>query len=150
AGPAGAGRPKHRRRWWGGLLHPPADRSCWRKPRGAMMTEAEWLARRQSRTSVFDLWGFERIGQVATDRQFRLFAACCCRRIWHLMSDDRARDAIETLEGFADGLRTDTDREAVLAALLREGDLWVGRSDSPARVMSAAVLCAGLNGCDNL
>jgi len=40
----------------------------------------------------------------ASERKLRLFITNCCRRTWHLITDNRCRRAIEIAERFADGL----------------------------------------------
>src|SRR5579859_75789 len=47
----------------------------------------------------------------ASERKMRLFAAACCRRIWHLLPDERSRQAIGAVEHFADGSITLHDLE---------------------------------------
>ena len=56
----------------------------------------------------------------STERQLRLFACACCRRIWHLMSDERSRKAVECAEMFANG---DIDPDALQRKHRRKGCL---------------------------
>jgi hypothetical protein len=62
------------------------------------MTEAEWLAGDDPTLMQKHLvWD-------ATYRKLRLFAAACCRRVWHLIPDKRSRHAVEVAESYADGI----------------------------------------------
>src|SRR5581483_1043029 len=52
-----------------------------------------------------------------SDRKMRLFSCACGRRVWHLLSDNRSRMAIEITERFVDGLATQEEYlEATAAA----------------------------------
>jgi len=60
------------------------------------MTETEWLA-------CGDTWDMvQALGDHASDRKLRLYACGCCRRLWHLLSDERSRRAVEIAEQYAD------------------------------------------------
>jgi len=73
------------------------------------MTEKEWPAC----TDPYSMLEFLR--GKASDRKLRLFACACCRRVWHFLSDERSRRAVDISEKYADGLATETERETARA-----------------------------------
>jgi hypothetical protein len=89
----------------------------------ALMTEAEWLASKDlspMKQFLMRQWSLGRLGNEVLPRKVRLFGCACCRRIWHLLKDERSRNAVEVAERCADRLATRKEvrlaREAALAA----------------------------------
>jgi hypothetical protein len=102
------------------------------------MTEQEWLACTDPRGMLGFLQGEGR----ETARRFRLFAAACSRRIWHLMTDERSRMAVEVAEQFADGLVNRTKRKAAeMAARSARSGVLAGPTSIPAINAAFAALC---------
>jgi hypothetical protein len=60
------------------------------------MTENEWLACTDPERMLEFLKG------KVSERKLRLFAAACCRRIWHLIQSKYHRRTVEMAERFAD------------------------------------------------
>src|SRR5262245_32417765 len=76
------------------------------------MTEPEWLACTDTGPMLAFLKG------KATDRKWWLFACACCVRVWHLLSDERSRRAVDVAERYAEGRASTRDIEAAGAAAL--------------------------------
>jgi hypothetical protein len=64
--------------------------------------ERQWLGATDPRT----LLEFLQARGLAGERKARLFAVACCRRVWHLLVDERLHEAVEAAEDYADGRRT--------------------------------------------
>jgi hypothetical protein len=67
------------------------------------MTEEEWL----NYPGFYTM--FEYVRGTLSDRKLRLFGCACCRRIAHLINDERSRRAIAVAERFADGTAEKTE-----------------------------------------
>jgi hypothetical protein len=85
------------------------------------MTEEQWRAC----TSPEAMLNY--LTDHASPRKLRLYAIGCCRRIWHLLSDDRCRYAVEMAQRFVDGRASPVDllaAERLVAAVARPwGDI---------------------------
>src|SRR5262249_59794568 len=68
--------------------------------RGKTMTEGDWLVCENSRRML------EYVPYNVSKRKWRLMAVAFCRNIWHLFTDDRCKQVVETAERWADGLTT--------------------------------------------
>ena len=56
------------------------------------------------------------LGSRASERKLSLFTAACLRRLWPLLTDDRSRAAVETMDRSADGLACRVERAAARRA----------------------------------
>jgi len=86
------------------------------------MTEAEWLVC----TDPKPMWVYLHYNG-GSFRKLRLLACACLRRIWHLLTDERCRKAVEVAERDAEGLATEAD---VFAALDMGRDGWHAQAEA--------------------
>lgn len=73
------------------------------------MTEAEWLQESDPEFLLDHLEGH------ASARKLRLLALACCQRVEHLLTDERSRASIATVEVFVNGQASPAEREAAFA-----------------------------------
>ena len=60
----------------------------------------------------------ESLKGTQSERRLRVFACACCRRIWHLLEDERSRSSVEVAERYANGLVS--ERELAQASAIAE------------------------------
>lgn len=82
------------------------------------MIESEWDVTTNLRQMMAYLKGSRR----CSERKNSLLSVAYCRRIWGLMSDNRSREAVEMLEGFAEGFISTEER---LRAGTAASDAWL-------------------------
>jgi hypothetical protein len=78
--------------------------------RTGLMTEADWYACHDPEPLL------DFLHDRGSNRQWRLFAVACCRRIDHLITDARSRRAVEVAARYADGDATVEELTAARAA----------------------------------
>jgi hypothetical protein len=74
------------------------------------MTEQDWLTSADP-TAMFGILQARDTGR-GRERKLRLFAVACCRRVWHLIADERSKELVETAERFAEGRAAQAELEA--------------------------------------
>ena len=76
--------------------------------KGRTVTEAEWLASDDLLLVLETLepWAAD---EEVSDRKLRLFACACCRRMWHLLTDETRQHTVELAERYADGEATEEE-----------------------------------------
>lgn len=79
------------------------------------MTEADWLACTDPDAMLEFLQG------RSSQRKLKLFEVACCRRVEHLMTDSRHRDAVAAAERFADDLMTEAEFEEFRRRVTEDG-----------------------------
>ncbi len=102
------------------------------------MTETEWLISQDPGLML------EHHRGEASRPKLRLFAVACCRRIWHLLEDERSRNAIEVVERFADGLCGDDELRSAAeqAGEAAEAAHWENRAGPIQTAAEAAAMAS--------
>ena len=67
------------------------------------MTEEEWVGCTSPEAMLHHL------SDQASPRKLRLYAVNCCHRIWHILTDERCRHAVEVALRYVDKRATDAD-----------------------------------------
>jgi hypothetical protein len=86
------------------------------------------LWQREDMMPTWRIWIATRAG-VLSEKDARLFACWCVRRVWHLLTDERSKTAIEVAERFANGQASSEElsaaRDAARAAAFADWAPWV-------------------------
>jgi hypothetical protein len=92
------------------------------------LTDSEWI----TATDPQEMLLFLRNSGGASERTLRLFAAACVRRVWHLLTDERSREAIEVSERYADGLASEGELRIAWQAA------WVAAAEASKEAVETA------------
>ncbi|OAI40313.1 hypothetical protein AYO40_04900 [Planctomycetaceae bacterium SCGC AG-212-D15] len=89
------------------------------------MSEGEWLiCSDPTRMLKF-------VGANCSTRKFRLLGCGLARQIWHLLTDERSRAAVEISERYADGLAEKAELDAAIALAMVVADGAYSGSAAP-------------------
>jgi hypothetical protein len=99
--------------------------------------EAEWLACTDPAPLLIFLRG------KVSDRKLRLFAVACCRRLWHLLEDERSRTLVELCEAQAHG---PVNRAELALAFRGNYEVLAALHPRTARAMAVRAVTAGCGG----
>lgn len=111
------------------------------------MTEVVWLKTTEPQAMLDWL----RSNGKLTERKSRLFGAACCRRVWHLLTDERSRKAVEVAERWADGKASAEELEAAYEEAFEVGAALAKRRDaSQDAFLDAAWTASGVSHPDEL
>ena len=99
------------------------------------MTEAEWLAC----DNAVQMLAFLRETNNLDERRNRLSGVALCRRVWHLLTDPRSRDAVEVAERWADREATPEELDAAFEAAF---DVFAAYREQGGEVAPGWAACA--------
>jgi len=104
----------------------------WCEDKRACSSAIEWIkdnkinsleeAWGKCKRSDWMLWSLAEIDHK-NDSQLRLFACWCVRQVWHLLDDERSKNAIIVAEKYAIGKATDSEL-AIATKAAAEKDVW--------------------------
>jgi hypothetical protein len=103
----------------------------------ALATGCETVAELWLRDDLRTEWRIWLACRTLPDNILRKFACRCVREIWHLLTDERSRNAIEVAERHADGLASDEELAAARDAA-RDAAWAAARAAASAAAWSAA------------
>ena len=110
-----------------------ADGKAWAIKTGAANMAALWVL--ADMRIEWRLWIFVRID---VDKKTAVrFAVFCARQNWHLLTDPRSKDAIETVERWLDGKATMDEVNAARAAAWSAWSAWATSDAARAAAWSA-------------